>query len=332
MVVQHSRGSYPVHFGEGMPELPAGAPLITDSNLAALYPELIANHPHMIVPAGEASKSLLSVGPIVSWLASQNVRRDQPIVALGGGVIGDLAGFVASIYMRGIPFIQVPTSLLAMVDSSVGGKVGVDLPEGKNLVGAFWPPAAVHIHPVFLHSLPDFELTNGLAEVAKMGAILDPALLESLQPDGATLAQIQRSVDLKRQCVEADEFERSGIRATLNFGHTIGHALEQVTDYEIPHGRAVAIGMIAETQLGEQLGHTPAGTADWLRAHLERLGLPTSIPAAARQPQALIQAMRRDKKVSGENLAFALLTARGACKLFADIPVRAVEELFNNIS
>lgn len=329
MVVRHSRGQYEVHFGEGLPPLVEDWPLVTDANIAGFYPGLLEGRPSLVVPPGEATKNLSSVQQVISWAATLGLRRNQGLIALGGGVIGDLVGFVASIYLRGVPFIQVPTSLLAMVDSSVGGKVGVDTPEGKNLVGSFWPPQAVHIHTDFLRTLPATELRNGMAEVAKMGAIADPELLTSLQPNAITIEQIQRSVDLKRQCVEADEFETEGIRATLNFGHTIGHAIEQVSKYQVPHGQAVAIGMVAETELGEALGISPPGTTKWLRTRLQELFLPTEIPAMfTSQTKEMISAMRRDKKVVGGNLAFALLTGPGACKLCPSISEEAVRALF----
>lgn len=329
MVVRHSRGQYEVLFGEGLPQLAEDWPLVTDENVARHYPTLLEGRPVLVLPPGETTKNLAAVQQVISWAATLGVRRNQGLIALGGGVIGDLVGFVASIYLRGVPFVQIPTSLLAMVDSSVGGKVGVDTPEGKNLVGSFWPPAAVHIHVDFLRTLPQIELRNGMAEVAKMGAIADPDLLAGLQRDTITPEQIKRSVELKRQCVEADEFETNGIRATLNFGHTIGHAIEQVSQYQVPHGQAVAMGMVAEAQLGEAEGVSPKGTTEWLRTRLQELNLPTEIPAEfAAQPDKLIAAMRRDKKVVGGNLAFALLTGRGTCKLCPGFSEEAVRALF----
>jgi 3-dehydroquinate synthase len=247
-------------------------------------------------------------------------------------VVGDLAGFVAASYMRGIRLVQIPTTLLAQVDSSVGGKVGVDLSSGKNLVGAFWPPVEVRIAVETLKTLPERHFWNGMAEVWKYGLILDESLFGRLlstepQPDEPAMERIiERCVELKAAVVEADEFESTGRRAILNFGHTIGHAIEQVTGYgPILHGEAIAAGMIYESMLGERLGVTPSGTSDVLSRSVAHI-------AAAKETwssdtDGLIGAMKRDKKATGEGMAFSLLTRIGECRLVTGVSeadVRAV--------
>ncbi|HSE28479.1 MAG TPA: 3-dehydroquinate synthase, partial [Gemmatimonadales bacterium] len=232
--------------------------------------------------------------------------RDSAIVAVGGGVVGDLAGFVAATYLRGIPFLQVPTTLLAMLDASVGGKVGVDTPRGKNLVGAFHPPEAVLADPRVLADLPERDYRMGLAEAVKHGVIADaeyfawiereaPRLLER-RP--ATLAHlVQRSVEIKADVVGDDERE-SGRRAVLNAGHTVAHALEQVSGYALPHGEAVGLGLLIETRLAEARGWCRPGVAARIRALLTVLGLPVRLDPGWR-PDRLVEAMALDKKNRG---------------------------------
>lgn len=284
----------------------------------------------IVVQAGEASKSLEVYGDLQRDLARRRVRRTSRIWAIGGGVIGDLAGFVAATHLRGVEFVQVPTSLLAMVDSSVGGKVGIDLPEGKNLVGAFWPPAEVRVCPDVLVSLPDREFINGTAEIWKAAWIADGDLLADLESapiapnDPRTSRIIQRSIEIKAEIVEADEYELNGLRATLNCGHTVGHAIETVLNYDgLLHGEAVAIGMVFEAKLGEQLGVTPPGLADRIAAGLERQGLPIRLPADI-SPHSLLQAMQHDKKADAQGHAFSLITGLGACKLTRGVSDEAV--------
>jgi 3-dehydroquinate synthase len=243
------------------------------------------------------------------------------VIAFGGGVIGDLAGFAAASYMRGVPLIQVPTTLLSQVDSSVGGKVGIDLPEGKNLAGAFYPPAVVHICREVLDTLSERQMRNGMAEVWKYGFIMDPKLLPQLPPKADALQEvIRRCTELKAQIVEDDEYETRGSRAILNFGHTVGHAIEQVTGYgPVLHGEAISIGMVIESHLGERLGITKAGTTEQISTHLSDYGLPTKM-APALDIDQLVHAMRRDKKAEAGSLAFSLLTKIGECKLIKGVP------------
>jgi len=277
-------------------------------------------------PAGESSKTRERWLQLTDWLLSEGAGRDTVVVALGGGVVGDLVGFVAATYLRGIPVIQVPTSLLAMVDASIGGKTGVDTPHGKNLVGAFHQPAAVLGDPVTLSTLPAPHMRAGTAEVIKHGAISDPALFHRAASWGATvhasqgaafdwsgeptLEVIAQSVKTKATVVTADPLEK-GRRAILNAGHTVAHALERESNYALLHGEAVAIGLVVEAVLGEAAGITAKGTADALRSALGGAGLPTTLPAGAK-PDQLIDAMRVDKKSRGGNLAFALLASIGA--------------------
>lgn len=282
------------------------------------------------IPAGEAHKTRESWSMLTDWMLAERCGRDTTVVALGGGVIGDLAGFVAATFMRGVPFVQVPTSLLAMVDASVGGKVGVDTAAGKNLVGAFHQPARVIIDPVVLQTLPVAHLRAGMAEVLKHGIIADAAYLASATSLGARLlsspaslesgqaapplpvdwhgaplaALIARSVEIKASVVRQDERE-GGIRRILNFGHTIGHAVEAATHFRLLHGEAVAIGMALEGALAERVGVAAAGTANAIRESLGAVGLPTARPAGL-TTDALLELMHLDKKAQRGEIVFAL--------------------------
>jgi len=319
VIVTHRNGQYPVHFAKievALGQLPANAWIITDSNVHRHY---TVDRPTLVLTPGEATKSPEHYLDAVNWLVESGATRHDPVVALGGGVIGDLAGFAAATAFRGMPFIQIPTSLLAMVDSSVGGKVGIDLPTGKNLLGAFKAPESVWICPDALHTLPKNHVKNGLAEVLKYGFILDPEILdhgELMQP-GQDL--IRRCIELKQAVVEDDEFETTGRRAVLNFGHTIGHAIEHAQEYAgLLHGEAISVGMVYETCLGENLGISPKGLAETIKTTLEHHGLPTELPRNV-TPSQLIASMRTDKKRSGPHLAFSLLLGLGTCKLFTDV-------------
>ncbi len=304
---------------------------VADRNLTTCLPESASKR--FLVDPGEQSKTWRQVGEILEWLASEEATRGSKLIALGGGVIGDLAGFAAASYMRGISLIQIPTSLLAMVDSSVGGKTGVDLKNGKNLAGAFWPAEQVLICIDLLETLPEREWLCGSAEVWKYGAIMDLKLWERLleEPisrDCPHLEQtIWRCIDLKRQVVEADEFERSGLRATLNFGHTVGHAIEWALQYQqLNHGEAISIGMVVESEIGELMGFTQRGTTEAVRAGLKLQGLPTTLPAQL-SPDDLIPAMRRDKKSSQGRIAMSLLPSLGTCKLVDDVPEPLIRQV-----
>lgn len=329
--VQHHRGSYDVQFAEPSQLdqlLPPKRVVLVDANVATLWAGLVSAEA-IVIPEGEDSKSLVEFGRLCEILAERRVTRETTLVALGGGVVGDLVGYVAASYMRGVPFVQIPTTLLSMVDSSVGGKVGVDLKGGKNLVGAFYPPAAVFICPDFLATLPERQVINGTAEVWKYGFILDPTMLPQLRSNEALSAEIiRRCIQLKADVVQKDEFDRLGLRATLNFGHSVGHALETLTGYgPLLHGEAIAIGMVAEARIGEALEITPKGTAELIEADLRHGGLPTW-HHDLKNPD-LIATMRGDKKVEGHGLAFSLLTELGACKLCTGIAESLVAEVLS---
>jgi len=300
--------------------------IITDATVAALHGERLldalrdagARASLHTFPAGEASKGREEWAALTDALLAEGFGRDGAIIGLGGGVAGDLAGFVAATFMRGVPFVQVPTSLLAMVDASVGGKTGVDTAAGKNLVGAFHFPRLVVIDPEVLRTLPLVEVRNGLAETVKHGAIADamylaeiealaPRLLER-DPDALT-GLIRRSVEIKAGFVAADPRE-AGARQALNFGHTIGHAIETATGYALPHGYAVAIGMVVEAAAGEAAGITEAGTASELARVLERLGLPTAVPAGITTAEVL-DLVVHDKKARAGRTRYTLLRRPG---------------------
>lgn len=316
---------------EAARRLPVDALIVTDENVWTAWGKTFGGGRRVLqLPPGESTKSLAHFETCLKWLADCKADRGATLVALGGGVIGDLTGFVASTYMRGIRYVQVPTTLVAQVDSSVGGKVAVDLPEGKNLVGAFYPPEEVLVCPETLRTLSWREFANGMAEVWKYGFILDSELARALRhlrltPQSAMLESvIRRCVQLKIDVVERDESDTAGLRAVLNFGHTVGHALEKVLNYEsLLHGEAVAIGMVAESRLGERLGITPKGTSEDIAACLQLDGLP--IRHASQTLPETVEAMYADKKAENGRLAFSLLTRIGECKLVKDVPRADVE-------
>jgi 3-dehydroquinate synthase len=281
------------------------------------------------VPAGETAKSLRTVQFCYDELVVQHFERRSFIVALGGGVVGDLAGFVAATYLRGIPFVQVPTTLLAQVDSSVGGKVGVNLPAGKNLVGAFHQPKLVLCDLDTLATLPAREYRSGLAEVIKYGIIYDEALfarLERQMPallkrEAKTLAAvIARCCEIKAEVVHQDETE-SGLRAILNFGHTIGHALEAISNYgKYLHGEAISIGQVAAARLSVRRLGLPPAHLERITTLLQRAGLPTEMELGDHQRQSLLAAMKLDKKVSGGELKLVLARKIGEVQFGQKVP------------
>ncbi len=269
------------------------------------------------VPSGEASKSWGQTQKLYDALVEMSADRRTVVVAVGGGVTGDLAGFVAATYARGLRFIQVPTTLLSMVDSSVGGKTGINHPRGKNLIGAFHQPVGVLIDPGTLNTLPDREYGAGLAEVVKYGVILDGVFFEYLEQHVAELNSrepgvvnhvIARSCELKAEVVREDEFETTGLRAVLNYGHTFGHAFEALAGYgELLHGEAVSIGMICASRLAEKLGRVSADVTQRQLQLLKALHLPTEVPTALQgQPDAILRCMMLDKKTESRELRFVL--------------------------
>jgi 3-dehydroquinate synthase len=274
------------------------------------------------IPDGEAHKTLDTAAILYTRFAEAKLARGEPVIALGGGVVGDLAGFVGATWLRGVPFVQVPTSLLAMVDASVGGKVAVDLPAGKNLVGAFKQPAVVLIDPELLSTLPGVEFRSGLAEVVKAGIIGDPALFEQLESTGpaSLTAMITDAIRVKARIVERDPFE-TGDRAWLNLGHTFGHALELLSDYTLRHGEAVGLGLIAAAEMSAALGYCASELPDCVRDTLARLGLTTHY---ACDPLAVLAAMGTDKKRRGRALRFVLIKRVGEVLLADDAPEAAV--------
>lgn len=305
---------------------PAGAKaaIVADSNVAPLYAERAARSlaaagfgaSVFSFPAGEEHKRLDAVAAMVSAFADRGLTRSDFIVALGGGVTGDLAGFAAAIYLRGIRFLQIPTTLLAQIDSSVGGKTGADLPEGKNLIGAFHQPSLVLIDPDTLSTLPDRFFADGMGEAVKYGCILDRELFDRIARGGAKdglESMIFRCVDLKRELVERDERD-NGDRMLLNFGHTFGHALEKLHAYrDLTHGAAVGIGMVLISKRGEAAGLTEPGTADRIAGALRAYGLPVSDPA---DPARIAEAALLDKKNRGGTIRLVLLRRIGESFLY----------------
>jgi len=299
--------------------------IISDDTVAPLYAARVrqsvgvAHTELLTIPAGESRKTREQWASLTDSLLAHGFGRDTTILALGGGVIGDLAGFVAATYMRGIPFVQLPTTLLAMIDASVGGKTGVDTAAGKNLVGAFHRPRAVIADPATLASLPIAQLRSGAAEAIKHGAIADAAYYGTADssltaafdaPAGKVMrALIVRSVQIKASIVTLDERE-SGVRRILNFGHTLGHAIEAESGYRLLHGEAIAIGMVLEARLGERLGATEPGTAQTLRDTLRRVGLPVDAPANLNAAR-ILAFTRGDKKAREGVTEYALLEKIG---------------------
>lgn len=295
----------------------------------------------LTLPAGEPVKSLRTAARLYAQLLAVGCDRESLLIVVGGGVLGDLGGFVAATYMRGIPYVQIPTTLLAQVDSSVGGKVAIDLPQGKNLVGAFHQPRMTLVDPEPLRTLPSRHWRNGFAEMLKYGATLDGGLWRRLQtmlergvlgirrvrkePHEWTLP-IARCIALKAQIVSEDERDLRGRRALLNFGHTVGHALEAALGYrEWLHGEAIAVGMVAEAEIGRTLGITPPEVVQELRETIEASGLPASLPAGV-SVDALLTHMRHDKKRTGDSLSIVLLEAIGKARLAPNIPTEAIRE------
>lgn len=302
--------------------------VITDSNVVLTHGDRVVRAIGSLgtrtftIPPGEASKTRDTWAELTDGLLEAGFGRDAAIIAVGGGVVGDVAGFVAATYMRGIKCVQVPTSLIAMIDASVGGKTAVDTPRGKNLVGAFHQPSAVVVDPSVLATLPAQHFRAGLAEAIKHGVIADarylerivadlPALFDKRADHGDALESlIARSIEIKAEVVRRDEREKS-LRQVLNFGHTIGHAIEAASGYSMLHGECIAIGMVCEAAIAEKTGTASPGTARDVRRAVERAGLPTSIPGNVTTDR-LVATMRLDKKVRSGALRFALPREIGA--------------------
>ncbi|NDJ52677.1 MAG: 3-dehydroquinate synthase [Chloroflexi bacterium] len=348
--------TYPVMVGQGLlidalesvidAQQPSDVAIITNETVAPLYGEELAAaigaYP-IGIPDGEQFKTLETVRTIYDTLLAQQASRSTLVVALGGGVVGDVAGFVAASFMRGVPFVQAPTTLLAMVDASLGGKVGVDLPQGKNLVGAFKDPLAVIADTRTLNTLPPVEIRTGLSEVIKHGLIADPGLLEALVPDDRKTMRyddparleslVRRAMQVKIDIVEADRLEK-GQRAYLNLGHTFAHALELVTQFRITHGQAVAIGLVAAAKLSEKLSLSPPGLPQFVEATVNRI-YPADVPLRAHIPQvnasAIWEAMKHDKKWVKGIPRFVLLKDLGEPLVVEDVPRNLVIEVLKDL-
>lgn len=315
--------------------------IISDTNVAPLYANRLRLDGYettvLTVAAGEASKSLRQACRLLEKLPGLRLDRQSFVVALGGGVVGDLAGFVAATYLRGIHFIQVPTTLLALVDSSVGGKTGVNLPQGKNLVGAFYQPRLVIADLATLRTLPKRQLRAGFAEVIKYGAICEAAFFRWLERNyrrvldlesAAIRRAVRRCCECKARVVSADEQE-SGLRAILNFGHTVGHAMETLLEYEgLLHGEAVSIGMCCAARLSVKRCGLKEAEAMRLRALLEASGLPTRLGERLRA-ETMLPAMRLDKKARAGKVRFVLLKRLGSAEVSDQVTDADVEEVLN---
>jgi len=323
--------------------------IISDTNVAPHYASKVSRSLAaagfkpitIIVPAGETAKSLKTVARCYDQLAAQRLERKSFIIGLGGGVVGDLAGFVAATYLRGVGFVQVPTTLLAQVDSSVGGKVGVNLKAGKNLVGAFYQPRLVLCDIGTLRTLPEREYRSGLAEVIKYGIISDAALFsrlerqmpQLLERDPKTLADvIARCCQIKAEVVGQDETE-SGLRAILNFGHTIGHALEAISHYgRFLHGEAISIGQVAAAVLSHKLIGLPSEHVQRISTLFQGAGLPTKHKVTQYQRAQLLQAMQLDKKVTDGEIKFVLARRIGQVEFGRAVPASTLEEVLNSFT
>jgi 3-dehydroquinate synthase len=362
ITVTHPNGSYPIYLADGVlaqtgaylanlgyrgrcavvtnptvGQYHAG-PLLATLQAAGFEPTRID------IPDGEQFKTLATVAALYDRFIEARLDRRSPVIALGGGVLGDTAGFAAASFLRGVPLVQLPTTLLAMVDSSVGGKTGVDLPQGKNLVGAFKQPELVLIDPTMLATLPPAEFRAGLAEVIKHGIIDAPALFEALEKGGSGVDDfpysplrvptsyslswlLAEAIMVKVRVVQQDPFEQ-GRRAVLNLGHTFGHAFEQLSNYEIRHGEGVAMGLVCAARLAARLGYCSAETADRIGALLQQVGLPAEPPP---YPAADVwAAMFTDKKRQGNTLRFILPRAIGDVDIFPNIEAAQVQAILND--
>ncbi|MCL4263038.1 MAG: 3-dehydroquinate synthase [Anaerolineae bacterium] len=332
--VKHPDGQYEVMVGSGLlprlgelARIAGPVAVITDEHVGPLYASACGEVACVLtVPAGEQHKTLPTVNGLYSQLLAAGIDRTGTVVALGGGVVGDMAGFVAATYMRGVAFVQCPTSLLAMVDASVGGKTGVDLPEGKNLVGAFKQPTAVLADIATLQTLPPAEFAAGMAEVIKHGLISHPRLFQQIEDEGRRLRTmspvrlqtlVSEAIRVKRDVVQEDPFEH-GRRALLNLGHTFGHAIEQVSGYRVTHGQGVALGLVAAAHLSARLGYCDAALPARVEAVLRQVELPTRIPADL-PPDPIYRAMFSDKKKVGNRLRFVLLRDVGQVFVADDV-------------
>jgi 3-dehydroquinate synthase len=354
VIVELQSNSYEIRIGGGLlPQVghwlkemgfSGKAVIITDVTVKGLYADALSgglndagfNVDVLEVLVGEEQKTLETAGDLYEGLTGAYAERTTPIIALGGGVIGDLVGFVAATYMRGVPLVQVPTTLLAQVDSSIGGKTAVDHGQLKNMIGVFYQPRLVVTDIDTLKTLPEAELANGLAEAIKMSAIMSRELLEYIDRnikkararETVVLEEIvYRSARLKAEVVAEDEKE-SSLRAILNYGHTIGHAIEAVSGFRLRHGQAVAIGMVAEAEISCRLGWLDRDSVTRLTEVISKAGLPVDVPAM--DIQEVMNAMRHDKKVAGDTVRFVLLKAIGEARITDEVSPSLVEEVLSD--
>lgn len=352
----HAPGrKYQIHIGSGMLAHLGGAlrqagiqegriAVVADTNVAPLYGEKAEDSlagagfdPFLCsIPAGEEHKTLATVASLYEQFLAHGLDRSGTVLSLGGGVTGDSAGFAAATYMRGVGFVQVPTTLLAMVDASVGGKTGVDLPQGKNLVGAFYQPRAVVIDLQLLRTLPREEICSGLAEVIKHGIVGDAGLFSSLEgrydldawKEDAGSEWIARALRVKIAVVEEDPYERDR-RAVLNFGHTVGHALERLSSYSLRHGEAISVGMVAAARIAVKLGQADSTLAERIAAVLTGWGLPVRCPPFS--VDEIWEALSHDKKHHHGSLYWVIPTAIGAAKIATDLSPRVVKDVLQQL-
>ena len=336
--------SYSVHFGPletskliSSLELGKKSVVITDENVGPLYAERVLESlrsanidvSQITIAAGEKSKSLAAAENILEAMAQAGLDRSSSVIALGGGVIGDLAGFVASVYFRGIPYVHIPTTVLAQVDSSIGGKTGVNLASGKNLVGSFHQPRAVLVDVSTLETLPEREFNEGCAEIIKHAIIRDADLFERLKTFDRTnivelTAIIQRNIEIKADIVSKDETETLGLRALLNFGHTIGHGIENAAGYgAMLHGEAISLGMLAAARLSLASARLPQKDLAAIEAMLVQFGLPTKLPKTI-STESILTAMGKDKKFSGGAIRFVLTSGIGDAFLSSHIGIEDI--------
>lgn len=312
--------------------------LIGDSNTMPLYRNRVfkalgTEIPSYTIPAGEEYKTFQTITRLWEAMGEAMIERNDVVIALGGGVVGDLTGFAAATWLRGVRWINLPTTLLSMVDAGIGGKTGADLPQGKNLIGAFHPPCAVLSDTTTLATLPEREIRCGLAESYKHAIIGDPTLIPLLldfkqgQTEIDTLTRmVIRSVGVKVQTILKDPFEKTGQRAALNLGHTIGHAVEAASHFELAHGEAVAIGIVAAAQLSERMMLAPSGLSEIIRKDLITLGLPTEIPSE-HTPECYLSYLNRDKKKAAGFVRFALPVTLGQVKTGIVVPPEVLYEI-----
>ncbi len=347
VLVRVENGAYKAHVGsklidqidkvisEHLPRAPCA--VISDANVARLFADRVKQsltsaryEPTLItIPPGEKSKSLEQVGAICDQMTAAGSDRSSFVIALGGGVVGDLAGFVAAIYHRGIPYVQVPTTLLAQVDSSIGGKTAINTAAGKNLIGALHHPALVVCDVDLLRTLPPRELNQGFAEVIKHAIICDTELFESLAKFGREIdleSLVRRNVEIKAEFVSADERDENGRRALLNFGHTVGHAIEQAGDYrELLHGEAVSLGTVAACDISVRKAALPETHRSKIIALLEQFDLPTRLPSDISRDK-ILRAIPFDKKFDRGRVRFVVTPKIGTARLTSDVTMEDIEE------